>query len=120
MEDQARRALGDRTTLRFVRTWAELQDVVIRTPPSAILADPLADPRGDPEWHIRMFAQAWAIPVVMYSEFTRESASLLLNMGHSGVRDVIFHRVDDNAARFAHVVDWERRPPPREPPLRVA
>ena len=121
MQDKVRRALGHRTTLRFVRTWAELQDLVLHTPPSTILADPIADPRGDPEWHIRMFSEAWGIPVVLYAEFTPEVASFLLNMVQKGIRQVIFHRFDDNPARFAEVVESERRrPPPREPPLRAA
>ncbi|HEV8400297.1 MAG TPA: hypothetical protein VGQ18_10730 [Gemmatimonadales bacterium] len=116
MRDKARRALGDRTNLRFVRTWAELQDVVIREGPSTILADPRADLRGDPEWHIKMFAEAWGIPVVLYAEVTPELASVLLSQTFTGIRDVIFHRFDDNPARFQQVVTWERPLPPREPP----
>jgi len=93
-----------------------LQQVVMRDAPTTILVDPLADLRGDPDWHIRMFAEGWGIPVVLYTEVTPECANKLLNWVHTGIRHVIFHRFDDNPARFQQVVTWERRQPPREPP----
>ena len=122
MRDRVQRALGDRTTLCFVRTWSELEDVVMRTSPCTILADPLADLRGDPEWHIGMLSEAWGVPVVLYTEFTRETvrSSTLHNLAHKGIRHIIFYEFDDDAERFMAVLNWDRRPPPREPPLRAA
>ncbi len=48
MAERVRRALRERTTLCYAQTWAELQQIVARVSPSAIIADPAADERGDP------------------------------------------------------------------------
>ena len=48
MAERVRRAIGERTNLCYVSTWAELVQVVVRVAPSAIIADPCADESGDP------------------------------------------------------------------------
>lgn len=116
MEQQVLRALGDYTTLRFTKTWAELQEVVMRRSPSAIVADPLADRGGHPEPTLDRFSHLWRIPVVLYTHLSPEGAHAVFALGQSGIRHVIFWRVDDDANRFIEVVPWVRD----EPPLHAA
>jgi len=116
MEQRVLRALGDYTTLRFTKTWAELQEVVMRRSPSTIMADPLADRGGDFEATLARFTRLWRIPVVLYTPLTPECAHILVELGQSGIQHVIFHRVDDNPDRFIEVIPWERD----EPPLHAA
>lgn len=116
MEQRVLRALGDYTTLRFTRTWAELQQVVMRRSPCAIVADPLADKGGDPKQHLTLFSRDWRIPVVLYAVLAPASEEILLVLGHVDIQHVIFHRFDDGLDRFVEVIPWERD----EPPLHAA
>ena len=101
MAERVCRALRERTSLCFTSTWAELQQVVARTPPSAIIADPCADERGDPARHLARFTAGWRIPVVLYTRLTPRSAGVLLRLGQTGIRHVIFYQYDDAPPRFA-------------------
>ena len=106
MAERVRWALGAHTSLCFTSTWAELKDVVARASPTAIIADPLADERGDPVRHLVQFSQGWRIPVVLYTRLTPPTAEMLLRLGHAGIHDVIFYQHDDAPPRFAAGVDW--------------
>jgi len=112
MEDRVRRALGGRATLRFTSTWAELQQVVALVAPSAIVADPAADWRGDPEQHLALFSDEWRLPVILYTTLTPQIAGVLLRLGVHRISRVIFHRLDDAPRRFIDAIDWDRGGPP--------
>jgi len=112
MEDRVRRALGGRATLRFASTWAELQQVVVYMAPSAIVADPAADWRGDPEQHLALFSDEWRLPVILYTTLTPQIAGVLLRLGAHRISHVIFHRLDDAPRRFVDAIDWDRGGPP--------
>ncbi len=112
MEDRVRRALGGRATLRFTSTWAELQQVVALVAPSAIVADPAADWRGDPEQHLALFSDEWRLPVILYTTLTPQIAAVLLRLGVHRISRVIFHRLDDAPRRFIDAIDWDRGGPP--------
>ena len=112
MEDRVRRALGGRAILRFTSTWAELQQVVAYTAPSAIVADPAADWRGDPEQHLALFSDEWRLPVILYTTLTPQIAGVLLRLGAHRISRVIFHRLDDAPRRFVDAIDWDRGGPP--------
>ena len=112
MEDRVRRALGGRAILRFTSTWAELQQVVAYMAPSAIVADPAADWRGDPEQHLALFSDEWRLPVILYTTLTPQIAGVLLRLGAHRISRVIFHRLDDAPRRFVDAIDWDRGGPP--------
>ena len=112
MEHRVRRALGGRATLRFASTWAELQQVVAYMAPSAIIADPAADWRGDPEQHLALFSDEWRLPVILYTTLTPQIAGVLLRLGAHRISHVIFHRLDDAPRRFVDAIDWDRGGPP--------
>src|SRR2546427_2641900 len=112
MEHRVRRALGGRATLRFASTWAELQQVVADMAPSAIVADPAADWRGDPEQHLALFSDEWRLPVILYTTLTPQIAGVLLRLGAHRISHVIFHRLDDAPHRFVDAIDWDRGGPP--------
>lgn len=112
MEERVRRALGGRANLRFTSTWAELQQLVARVAPSAIVADPVADWRGDPERHLARFSGEWRIPVVLYTALTPQSAAVLLRLPGRRIRHVILHRYDDAPCRFVDAIDWDTSGPP--------
>ncbi len=112
MEHRVRRALGGRANLRFASTWAELQQVVARVAPSAIIADPAADWRGDPEQHLALFSGEWRLPVILYTTLTPQIAGVLLRLGAHRISHVIFHRLDDAPRRFVDAIDWDRGGPP--------
>ena len=112
MEHRVRRALGGRATLRFASTWAELQQVVAYMAPSAIVADPAADWRGDPEQHLSLFSDEWRLPVVLYTTLTPQITGVLLRLGAHRISHVIFHRLDDAPRRFVDAIDWGRGGPP--------
>ena len=112
MEDRLRRALGGRANLRFTSTWAELQQVVALVAPSAIVADPAADVRGDPERHLAWLSWQCRIPVILYTTLTPQRAELLLRLAVQRIRHVIFHRLDDAPRRFLDAIDWDRSGPP--------
>ena len=112
MEDRVRRALGGRATLRFTSTWAELQQVVAYAAPSAIVADPAADWRGDPEQHLALFSDEWRLPVILYTTLTPQVAGVLLRLGVHRISHVIFRRLDDAPRRFVDAIDWDRGGPP--------
>jgi hypothetical protein len=122
MEGRVRWALSWCATLRFTHTWAELQEVITETQPTAVFADPLADETGDPLGHIERFCREWRVQVILYTRLTPAVASVLLTMGQQGIQHVLFHPFDDaDAARIVGVVDWDRVPPPRhDQPPRVA
>ena len=112
MEHRVLRALGGRATLRFASTWAELQQVVARVAPSAIIADPAADWRGDPAQHLALFSDEWRLPVILYTTLTPQIAGVLLRLGAHRISHVIFHRLDDAPRRFVDAIDWDRGGPP--------
>jgi len=113
MEEQVRRALGGRTSLRFTSTWVALEQVIARESPSAIVADPLADTTGNPEQHLARFLGAWRIPVILYTNLTPQSANIVLRLAHHGnIRHVIFHRYDDARRRLVTAVYGGRSGPP--------
>ena len=112
MEDRVRRALGGRATLCFASTWAELQQIVAYMAPSAIVADPAADWRGDPEQHLVLFSDEWRLPVILYTTLTPQTAGVLLRLGTHRISHVIFHRLDDAPRRFVDAIDWDRGGPP--------
>ena len=112
MEHRVRRALGGRATLRFASTWAELQHVVADMAPSAIVADPAADWRGDPEQHLALFSDEWCLSVILYTTLTSKIAGVLLRLGAHRISHVIFHRLDDAPRRFVDAIDWDRGGPP--------
>lgn len=120
MEARVRWALSWRATLRFTKTWAELEHVITQAPPLAVFADPLADETGDPVGHLERFSRERHVPVVLYTDLTPQLASKLLRLGQAGIPYVMFSRVDDGADRFNAVVDWNRVPPPRDGPPLVA
>jgi len=107
MEHRVLRALGGRATLRFASTWAELQQVVAYMAPSAIVADPAADRRGDPEQHLALFSDEWCLPVILYTTLTPQIAGVLLRLGAHRISHVIFHRLDDAPRRFVDAIDWD-------------
>ena len=106
MVERVRRALGACTSLWFTSTWAELQDVVARIAPSAIIADPLADESGDSARYLTQFSQEWRIPVVLYTRLTSRIAPMLLRLGQVGIHHVIFYQYDDAPPRFVAAFDW--------------
>jgi len=112
MEDRVRRALGGRAILRFTSTWAELQQVVAYMAPSAIVADPAADWRGDPEQHLALFSDEWRLPVILYTTLTPQIAAVLLRLGAHRISHVIFRRLDDAPRRFIDAIDWDGGGPP--------
>ena len=106
------RALGGRANLRFASTWADLQQIVARVSPCAIIADPAADEGGDPAGHLARFSHDWGIPVVLYTHLTPRSAGVLLQLGQAGIRHIVFYRYDDAPRRFIDAIDWDRGGPP--------
>jgi hypothetical protein len=118
MAERVRGALGGgRTRLCLVSTWADLQHVVDCLAPSAIVADPAADERGDPVRHIARCSMELRIPVILYTRLTPRTAEMLLQVGQQGIQHVIFRGYHDTPVRFATAL-----PPDRsgEPPLRAA
>ncbi len=112
MAHRVRRALGERTTLCYAQTWAELRQIVARVSASAIIADPAADERGDPARQLARFSHDWGIPVVLYTHLTPRSAGVLLQLGQAGIRRIVFYRYDDAPRRFIDAIDWDRSGPP--------
>lgn len=120
MEARVRWALSWRTTLRFASTWTELEQLVTRTSPFAVFADPTADESGDPEGHVARFCREGRVRVILYTALTPHTVKRLLGFGRDGVRHVIFHQFDDGAERLNAVVDWRGGPPQDPPPLQAA
>jgi hypothetical protein len=118
MAERVRWAIGERTNLCYVSTWAELQHLVVRVTPSAIIADPCADESGDPARHLVGFASWLRIPVVLYTRLTPRAAAMLVRLGGAGIRHVIFYRYDDAPHRFAAALCCESQGP--GPPSRAA
>ena len=119
MAHRVRRALGERTTLCYAQTWAELRQIVARVSASAIIADPAADERGDPARQLARFSHDWGIPVVLYTHLSPRSAGLLLQLGQAGIRRIVFYRYDDGPRRFIDAIDWETKGS-SGPPLEAA
>jgi len=119
MAERVRRAIGERTNLCCVSTWAELVQVVVRVAPSAIIADPCADESGDSARHLAWFSSGLRIPVVLYTCLTPRIAATLVRLGGSGIRHVIFYQYDDAPHRFAAALACESRGP-SGPRLRAA
>ena len=120
MQNRLRSALGELTNrFIFTSTWADLLRVVDCESPDAIFADPLADPSGDPEHGLIKVAVVLHVPVILYTHLTPQLGDALLRLGRIGIRAIIVHRFDDEAARLVAAVDAVA-PPPSGPPSRAA
>jgi hypothetical protein len=120
MEARVRAALGEQPNeLWFTSSWAELQAVVARANPIAIIADPQADASGDPERHLAELAVARPYSVILYTRLSPRTGAQLLNLGRAGIRNVIFCRLTGEQERFRVVVEAAARGW-SGPPLQVA
>jgi hypothetical protein len=120
MEWRIRRALVGRCAVRAASTWAELQYVVARSAPSAIIVDPAADADGGAERHLNQLSATARMPIVLYTVLTPQTAGMLLALGRLGIRDLILYRYDDKPERFVSICDRADRGDSAPPPLRAA
>jgi hypothetical protein len=120
MEWRIRRALVGRCAVRVASTWAELQHIVARSAPSAIIADPAADAEGSAERHLNQLSAGASMPIALYTVLTPRSAGMLLGLGRLGIRDLILYRYDDKPDRFVSICDRADRGDSAPPPLRAA
>ena len=88
--------LATHADVRFLTTWEELRSHVQKEEVDAVIADVLANAEGDPTGRLeRLRADHPTLPVIVYTELSPESASILLKLGRAGLRRVIFHRFEE-------------------------
>ena len=75
--------------------WLELAFVDLESPPLVFIVDPTLVPaefRGD---LLRFLGKKHRIPVVLYVKMTPSVATVLLDLGRTGIRWVMFLGIDD-------------------------
>ncbi len=113
IETRVRLALAERTTLHFVRTWAELYDVVARSAPLTVFVDPFADRIEDPRGHLARCSREWHFPIVLYTELVPGIPGVLLAAGQAGIGAVLFTGYNDDLDGIVDAVAWELHEAPR-------
>lgn len=104
MEQRLRAALGPYARLCFAATWVELQQIMRFVVPSAIFADPMADAVDNLEGRFAQLCSTLQGPVILYTTLTPRSATALLSLGQTGIRDVVFCRCDDSRKRLVNTL----------------
>ncbi|MBI1967755.1 MAG: helix-turn-helix domain-containing protein [Gemmatimonadetes bacterium] len=99
-----RRATARRFAFAHVRSWDEALLTIRTRPVELAVADPLlpGEARGQEIGRLRMLFPS--LPLILYTTLTPQIASVLLALGHQGIRHVVFARFDDHPSRLTEVL----------------
>src|SRR2546428_13907479 len=102
--DRLRRFLRKRARLFVASRWDDLLGIVRRQTASVVFADPLSSGMGSPANSLRRLRAGAGVPLILYTQLTPQSAGILLELGHSGIRHVVFVNFDDRPQRLLAVL----------------
>lgn len=99
-----RRAAGHRFTFRFAKTWDDALTAILREPVEMAVFDPALEsaPRTHEIERLRILFPS--LPMVLYARLTPAVARILLRLGQSGIRDVLFIGHDDHSRHIAELL----------------
>lgn len=95
----------DRFDWESVGTWPEAMDVIRAKPVDMAVVDPLlggGSPRSHGIERLRQFFPS--LPLLVYTELTPATASVLLELGRAGIRRVVVHRFEDAPSALRHAL----------------
>lgn len=99
-----RHAAGHRFQFLPVPTWDEAVQAVLRRPVEIGVVDPNLEGEPTAQGIQRMRALFPSLPVILYTSLTPDLASVLLQLGHSGIREVVILRHDDHPQRLGDLL----------------
>ena len=102
-----RRAAGVRFPLAHARTWDDAVLAIRGRPVELAVVDPAL--KGLPSateiaWLRRSFP---SLPLILYTTLSPRTAAVLLQLGQTGIRDMVLFRYDDHPARLCDVLVHE-------------
>lgn len=102
-----RRAAEARFAFAHAVTWDAALAAIRGRPVELAVVDPLlsGEARGQEIERLRLLFPS--LPLILYTSLTPELASVLLALGQSGIRHVVFARIDDHPARLCEVLAQE-------------
>jgi hypothetical protein len=88
-------------------SWAEVVDTIRGRPVEMALVDPLLGGQARAHGIERIRLLFPSLPLLIYTELAPATASVLLQLGRSGIRRVIFQRFEDAPASLRSAIQVE-------------
>ena len=102
-----RRAVAARFPLAHARTWVDTLATIRARPVELAVVDPLLVGVASATEIGRLRVLFPSLPLILYTTLSPATAAVLLVLGQSGIRDVVFSRYDDHPARLREVLMQE-------------
>jgi AraC-like DNA-binding protein len=88
-------------------SWAEVVETIRAKPVEMAVVDPLLGGAARPHGIERLRQLFPSLPLLVYTELAPATASVLLQLGRSGIRRVVFHRFEDAPASLRTAIQAE-------------
>ena len=102
-----RRAAAGRFGFVHAKTWDDALSAIRTRPVELAVVDPLLPGEARGQEIERLHLLFPSLPLILYTTLTPQLASVLLALGHQGIRHVVFARFDDHPARLNEVLARE-------------
>src|SRR6266536_399895 len=102
-----RRAAGARFPLAHARTWDDALATIRTRPVELAVVDPLlmSVPSATEIERLRLLFPS--LPLILYTTLSPKTAAVLLQLGQTGIRDMVLFRYDDHPGRLCEVLVHE-------------
>jgi AraC-like DNA-binding protein len=102
-----RHAAGRRFDFLPVSTWDEAVRAILRRPIELGVADPQLEGQPRAQGVARLRALFPSVPIIVYTTLSPDLATILLQLGQVGVRQVVLARHDDHPSHLADILAAE-------------
>jgi AraC-like DNA-binding protein len=102
-----RRAAAPRFPVVHALTWDDALATIRTRPVELAAVDPLLDGHASAREIERLRVLFPSLPLILYTTLSPATAAVLLALGQTGIRAVVFARLDDHPARLREVLAHE-------------
>jgi len=104
MERKVAAALWRGDVVHAFSAWSDLVAFAQMKSPDVVFLDPMVEPSAD--WATRLPSLEGIFPrrIILYTVLTPALAEILLSLGKRGIREIVFHRLDDHTDRMAEAL----------------